>query len=87
MTYTFTTQAQVRAAFWDNLATMAAPMRELTTPGGQSRQHRFADDMLQYKGRRQNKCPAGLRMAWCDYVEMLSRSGEISQALAQRVTL
>lgn len=27
------------------------------------------------------------RCAFCDYVDMLSRSGEISEALAQRVTL
>lgn len=27
------------------------------------------------------------RCAWCDYIDMLSRSGHISQELAQRATL
>jgi hypothetical protein len=38
-------------------------------------------------GKTQNDYPADVRMAWCDYVDMLARSGEISEALAQRVTL
>jgi hypothetical protein len=37
--------------------------------------------------RAQNACPAVTRAAFCDYVEMLARNGEISEALAQRATL
>ena len=38
-------------------------------------------------GKRQNDYPADVRVAWVDYVDLLARSGEISQALAARVTL
>lgn len=37
--------------------------------------------------KKQNEYPADTRMAWCDYVENMRRSGEISEALAQRATL
>lgn len=37
--------------------------------------------------KRQNDQPADVRMAFVDYVDMLARSGEISQTLAGRVTL
>jgi hypothetical protein len=40
-----------------------------------------------YKSKRQNKQPADIRMAFVDYVDMLSRDGTISEQLAQRVTL
>lgn len=63
MTYTYTTQAQIRSAFWNN-----HPNAE-RRPG------------------RQNAQPADTRMAFVDYVEMLERDGQISAALAQRVTL
>ena len=36
---------------------------------------------------RQNDYSATVRCDWCDFVEHLVRSGEISEALAQRVTL
>lgn len=36
---------------------------------------------------RQNNQAADTRMAFVDYVEMLARSGIISEALAQKVTL
>ncbi len=35
----------------------------------------------------QNLQPCDTRMAWCDYVESMSRDGSIPQALAQRATL
>jgi len=38
-------------------------------------------------GKRQNDYPADVRMAFVDYVDMLERSGEISEALAYGVTL
>jgi hypothetical protein len=37
--------------------------------------------------RSQNKCPADTRVAFVDYVDMLARNGDISDALAQRATL
>ncbi len=36
---------------------------------------------------RQNSYPADVRMAFVDYVDMLARDRQISEALAQRVTL
>jgi hypothetical protein len=35
----------------------------------------------------QNEQPCDTRMAFCDYVESLRRDGQISEALANRVTL
>jgi hypothetical protein len=63
-----TTQAAVRAAFWNDLGVMGAPG-------------------TRKPGKTQNNYPADVRMAWVDYVDMLQRSGEISEALAFRVTL
>ena len=36
---------------------------------------------------RQNRYSATVRCHWCDYVESMRRSGQISDKLAQRVTL
>ena len=35
----------------------------------------------------QNNQLVGVRVAWVDYIELLARNGEISESLAQRVTL
>lgn len=78
-----TTQAAVRAAFWRDLDAMGAPM----SPGDKLRQERFADNACYQKGKRQNDYPVDVRMAFGDYVDMLARSGVISEALAWRVTL
>lgn len=40
-----------------------------------------------YKSKRQNEQPTDVRVAFCDYVDNLARNGEISDKLAQRVTL
>lgn len=40
-----------------------------------------------YEGRKQNECPASVRLTWCDFVEHMHRSGEISDSLADRATL
>lgn len=37
--------------------------------------------------KRQNDYSATIRCEWVDYIDHLARSGEISEALAQRVTL
>ncbi len=52
----------------------------------------FWDGFEQYghlyrASKRQNEYPVDVRMDWCDYVDMLSRDGQISEALASRVTL
>jgi hypothetical protein len=39
------------------------------------------------KGRRQNQYPTDTRCAFVDFVDMLARNGDISESLAQRVTL
>ena len=44
-------------------------------------------DVTATPGKRQNDYPADVRMAFVDYVDMLAWSGEISEALADRVTL
>ena len=62
MRQTYTTQAQVRAAFWE-----AHPYADAKTRCGD------------YK--------TDTRCAFVDYVDALCRNGDISDALAQRVTL
>lgn len=37
--------------------------------------------------KRQNDYGVAIRMEWCDFVEYLCRDGQISEALANRVTL
>ena len=61
---TYTTQAQVRRAFW------------ASAPAFQRR-----------PGWTQNQYPTDTRVAFCDWVYYLRRDGQISEALAQRVTL
>lgn len=39
------------------------------------------------KGKSQNDYPPDVRCAFVDYVDMLSKDGEITEALAYRVTL
>lgn len=39
------------------------------------------------EGQKQNGYPTDVRVAWVDYVEMMHRDGQISEALAQRATL
>jgi len=72
MTYTYTTQAQIRAAFWREhprarRAYVNGPRRPIPAP--------------------QNQQPVDTRIAFCDFVDALSKNGEISAHLADRVTL
>lgn len=60
---TYTTQTQVRAAFW------AANPQLLRRTGGKNAQ------------------TCDTRVAFVDWIEHLQRAGQISAALAQRVTL
>jgi hypothetical protein len=68
--YTYTTQSQIRAAFW--------------------RDHPVAYMVARARGtlsKRQNRQTTTTRCAFVDYVDMLQKSGAISEALAARVTL
>lgn len=40
-----------------------------------------------FRGKSQNELPADVRTAFVDFVDMLARDGQISEALASRVTL
>ena len=73
-----TTQSQVRAAFWRDL--------DANAPEIFARRH-FANGRTRPVLAPQNYQPADIRMAFVDYIDLLARSGEISQALAARVTL
>lgn len=67
---TYTTQAQVRAAFWE-----AHP--------------RFEQQARAFgvRSKGQNAQGTDTRCAFVDYIDMLARDGQISEALAHRVTL
>jgi hypothetical protein len=41
----------------------------------------------EYYGKTQNQLPTDVRCAFVDFVDDLARNGDISEALAQRVTL
>ena len=69
--YTYTTQKQVRAAFWD---------AHKGLPGITSR--RFPN--YWGNGKMHN---TDTRCAFVDFVDMLARNGDISEDLAGRVTL
>ena len=66
------TEAQVRRAFW-----AAHPHAKRNYINGNRRP----------QPAPQNWQPADTRMAFVDYVDQLARGGEISEALASRVTL
>lgn len=62
--YDFTTEGQVRKAFWQGMPTGT-----------------------QVRGKRQNGYNATIRSEFVEFVDMLARNGNISESLAQRVTL
>jgi hypothetical protein len=68
---TYTTQRQVRRAFWaEHRGLPSISPRRITNYSGNGKMHN-----------------TNTRCAFCDYVDYLSKSGQISEALAQRVTL
>ena len=71
MNYTYTTQAQLRQAFWAEHPRLAR--RWINGP----------DRPI----RPQNWQPVDTRCAFVDWIDHLARDGQISEALAQRVTL
>jgi len=44
-------------------------------------------EFAEHKNKRQNDCPAEIRAAFVDFVDSLARAGEISEKLADKVTL
>ena len=78
MSYQITTQREVQAAFFASHP--KCPRRwesgKLTRDGKKTR-----------RPAEHNEYPADTRVAFCDYVDSLQKSGVISEALAQRVTL
>jgi len=71
--YTHTTQRQVRAAFWNSHPNLRRKLVPVR-PGF-------------YRLATHNEHPADIRAAFVDFVDYLHRSGAISDALADRVTL
>ena len=72
-----TTQKQLRAAFWQAHPQFKRGVKRIGTKDGRAI----------YAAKTQNDYPADVRMAWCDFVEYVRRSGEIIDALAERATL
>lgn len=48
---------------------------------------RYYPELKRIPGKTQNEYPTDVRVAWCDFVERMYRSGQISEALADRATL
>ena len=69
-----TTQKQVRDAFWNEWVN-----------GGTTYAERVARRRIPH--RTQNDLPTDVRVAFVDFVDRLARDGEITEALAARVTL
>ena len=71
---TMTTQKQVRAAFWE-----ASAIRDFEHPG--------RGPNISHKRGRDGDFNTDTRCAFGDFVDMLARDGQISEKLAERVTL
>jgi hypothetical protein len=77
-THRFTTQAQVRDAFWEAFPEFKQQVRRVPfTQNGKP----------MFRAKVQNEYNATIRSAFVDYVDSLSKDGTISEALADRVTL
>lgn len=68
--HTYTTQSQIRAAFWEAHPEHDASARKRGT-----------------RSKSQNHQNCDCRMAFSDFIDSLAHNGEISEKLAQRVTL
>ncbi len=68
MHYTYTTQRQLRAAFWKQFPHLSR--KKITNYSGNGKMYR-----------------TDTRCAWCDWIDMLSKSDQISEVLANRATL
>jgi hypothetical protein len=63
----YTTQTQIRDAFWNIYCVNGKPR--------------------EYRGKSQNDLPCDVRCAFVEFVNALAMDGQISEALAERVTL
>lgn len=71
MRYTYTTQREVRRAFWELCGHLpGVTPRRIPNYSGNGKMHN-----------------TDTRCAFADFVDMLSKDGRISESLAQRVTL
>jgi hypothetical protein len=68
-----TTQKELRALFWE------------TFPGLPRRRHRYSWN--RFDKNAQLVYHVDTRVTWCDWIDGLQRSGQISEALADRATL
>ena len=69
--YTYTTQREVRRAFWiEHASVPGITRRKITNYSGNGKMHN-----------------TDTRCAFADFIDYLSRKGQISESLAQRVTL
>ena len=73
MPHAYTTQAQIRAAFWATFPEL--PRRMVKAAPGL------------YRRATQNEYPTDTRVTFVDFIDGLHRDGQISDALAQRATL
>ena len=71
MSYPITTQKALRAAFWEACSDIRGVTRR---------------KIRNYSGNG-TMHNTDTRCAWCNYVDMMVRDGQISDALAQRATL
>jgi hypothetical protein len=75
MVYQITTQRDLRRAFWSDMDQYADKRMNIT-------RRRITN--YSGNGKMHN---TDTRCAWCDWVDHMSRSNQISQELAQRATL
>ena len=79
MTYPITNQRDLRRAFWQE-------MDALQAAGCNPRMNITRRRITNYAGTGKMH-NTDTRVAWCDYVDAMSRDNQISQELAQRATL
>lgn len=73
----YSTVNEVRDAFWEQHPQFKKEKKTRRTPSGRNIR----------TWKTQNDYPCDIRMAWCDFVENTRRSGDMTESLANRVTL
>ena len=77
-----TTQRELRALFWSENPHLSRRYMTETTVDRYS-----GATSSRVRPATQNEYHADVRMAWCDFVEHIQRSGQIGEDLADRATL
>lgn len=77
-----TTQAALRAEFWRTHRQFRKTVTRHQEFNGRTLESKTA-----VRDTVQNEYPTDVRVAWCDFVEATYRSGQITGALAERVSL